>query len=432
MKYHPDRVYDVYAVVLKEARELWDVTARQGSDEDFKLTFDIFTEVVSKNNAELIQRAKDLFETLPQKKCYSNKDILRCTAWMQAPYWVGMDVLLDEHGHSNYSRLLADPRFQYIVERECTLYQKSYIEMNTNRLIRYLSSTYQKYGKKTYTVSPGLAFALQHTELRKMPAELLALPYPCIYLAMPPKTFTIYHEETGTHDVEGAYLVEDKSVTPRAWKIMLAGSPNENSASDDDDALYHYTMILEDGKTLEECIQETVRLATDGTAVRGTVDGKDVVSGGLAQAQLEIFKSLQAQLMNVFKYAACVCLYAMHPDAEVEGFIEDPEYRALYNRAMKAKGPKRKKLFKRANEIKGDVRLRLGGSVTVSREEREAAQAPKRKGTKHSVRTYVQSHWQHYWKKNADGVKERTYKRKEAFWKGAKDLPVTVKQHHLK
>jgi hypothetical protein len=91
-------------------------------------------------------------------------------------------------------------------------------------------------------------------------------------------------------------------------------------------------------------------------------------------------------------------------------------------------------LFQRAEKVRGEPRLLLGGSVTVSREERDAATTPKTrgKGSKHKVRTYVQAHWQHYRVKHDDGEYGRKYILKKAYWKGAKDLPVSDKIHQIK
>ena len=434
MEYHPDKIQRSTQRVLNEAREIWKTVFKNGKDEDFKTTYNIFEWKLKPRIKESIDRVSPIFAELSQAECLENQDILDCTTWMQAPYWVATEVILKELGYASFSRLLTDKRYQHVVESECDFHHKTQLEMNTPRVLRYLLSAYMHFGRKLYTVSPGLAFTLQHTELKKMPAELLTLPYPCIYLVMPPNTFSIYNIETGIHPVEGAYIVEDTDVTPRSWKIMLTGLANENSINSSDDALYHYNIVLEDGKSLEECIEMTVRFATEGLSVRGTVAGQEIVTGDMPEEELEIFHKSKAQLIQVFKYAACVCLYATHPDAEVEVFNESPEYRSLYNRAMKAKGDKRKKLFKRANESKGDTRLLLGGSVTVSREDRAAALAPRNKGagTKHKVRTYVQAHWQHYRVKADEGGYGRKYLLKKAYWKGAAHLPTTEKKHHVK
>ena len=157
------------------------------------------------------------------------------------------------------------------------------------------------------------------------------------------------------------------------------------------------------------------------------------MSGDLPARELNVFNNLKGQLIDMFKYAACVCLYATHPDAEIEPFNSSPEYQSLYRRALKAKGKKRKDLFQRAAKVRGEQRLLLGGSVTVSREKRaETLEGIRGKGTKHKVRTYVQSHWQHYKVKLENGEYGRKYILKKAYWKGAKDLPVSNKVHQIK
>ncbi len=432
MEYHPDKTVKLFAEMMKVARETWDDIASKGQDEDFETTFKIVEWKLKPRIDEIMKKVGPLIKTMSRAEALNHKELIECTTWMQAAYWAGMDVILREVGFDNYSRLLTDRRYQFVVNSECALHNKSSLELNTIRVLRYMVSTYQHFGKKLFTVSPGLSFTLQHTELRKMPAELLTLPYPCIYLVMPSDTYNIYNNETGVHFVEGAYIVEDKTIVPRSWKIMLTGLANENSVHEEDDALYHYNIILEDGKSLEECIEATVKIATEGLTTRGVIDGCDIVSGDLAKDELDIFNKTKDHLIKVFKYAACVCLYATHPDAEVDAFNASPEYKSLYNRALKAKGDKRKKLFSRASKAKGESRILLGGSVTVSREDRAAAVTPRRKGSTHKVRTYVQGHWQHYRVKHDTGEYGRKYILKKAYWKGAKDLPVTEKRHHVK
>lgn len=433
MEYHPDKISKSVSRVMDVARETWRDIKAKGKEEDFRTTFGIFEWKIKPKVSASMAKAVGLFKELSKAECLGNDELLDCTTWMQAPYWVGMEAVLADVGYENYGKLLIDRRYQQMVGKECEMHGKNSLELNTPRVLRYMVSSYEHFGKKLFTVSPGLSFTLQHTELRKMPAELLTLPYPCIYLVMPKDTFHIYNHETGIHAVEGAYITEDRSVTPRSWKIMLTGLANENSIHQADDALYHYNFILEDGMSLEECITTTVKFATEGLAVRGTIDGCDVVSGDLPQEELDAFIQIKDQLIKVFKYAACVCLYATHPDAEIDAFNSSPEYQSLYKRALKAKGDKRKKLFARANDVKGESRLLLGGSVTVSREDRAAAVAPRRGGgTKHKVRTYVQAHWQHYRVKHDDGEYGRKYILKKAYWKGAKDLPTTEKTHHVK
>ena len=252
MDYHPSRINKTTSRVLNKARKLWKEISNDKVDDNFILPFSIFEMQTKQKVSNTMDRVGELFDNLSKKDCLANPEILDCTIWMQAPYWIAMEAILKEIGFANYSQMLTDPRYRHTVNQECQFHKKDNAELNTMRVMRYMWSAYNHFGKKTYTVSPGLSFTLQHTELRKMPAELLTLPYPCIYLVMPSDTFSIYNHETGTHVVEGAYIVDDHSVHPRSWKIMLTGIANENSVSADDDALYHYNIVLDNEKSLEE------------------------------------------------------------------------------------------------------------------------------------------------------------------------------------
>ena len=138
---------------------------------------------------------------------------------------------------------------------------------------------------------------------------------------------------------------------------------------------------------------------------------------------------------DVIKFSVNIALYSTHPTADCEALHQSPEFQKLYKKAHKAKGARRKNLFKDFNKAKQSGVIVLGGNVNVSRTEREVlTEQSLRKGTgkKHRVRTLVASHWQHYWKGARDSTKRvRTYMRKEAYWKGPELAPITHKTRNL-
>jgi len=425
MEYHPDRTHHVNPNVKEVLQGLWDST-----DGDFitRLGTVMFK---AEQHIDICRKRLPNFN-MEKRKAHSNPAILELLSWMQGPYWVAMEALLAEQEEDwSYARLISDDRFLRVVQFEEEALKMPPEETNTARVLRYCISSYHKYGKKLYVVSPGLAWEMANIQLRKMPSELLHLPHHAIYLTAP-EGYRVYNQYTGWHPLEGMYIVADNAATPRTWRLLLTAGPNDNSVHTLDDALFHFFIKLDADKTVEGCIEATLDDVAKVMQPSRTVDGKTIHNSNLTEQQIEVFGLMRNELKRAFLYAVNVMLYCTHPDAEQEAFNANPEFQNLWNRAHKAKGKKRKDLFARVTAERGPEYIKLGGSVTVSRELRDAVEGGKKKGTKHSVRTYVSSHWQHFWTGPRDGERKRIYKLKRSHWKGAKDLPVSETSRHVR
>ncbi len=441
--YHPDITIKRGAHLLRRARGYWDVARQDLNVADpaqFKEALVRLVEVSEGNLESLRTRAEKLIarvRQLPQeefRRAALTEPLLReYAANMRAPYQAMTEYLLETQETLSFGKLLTDRRYQYCMNAEEHFMPGAGEGLNTDRVLRFAIKTYDLCGRKLYTVAPSLSWQMRNIHLRKMPQELLHAPFPCFYLVCPTEDpFRIYNNDTGWHTVEGLYIMEDTETKPRSWRMLLTAGPNENSVHPEDDALYHYYILLKPGMTLEECIEVSIEHASKSQEISREVDGEPIYSTDLSGEQLEAFQKSKQSLIEAFKYAVNVILYTTHPDAEQEVFNSNPEFQALYKRALKAKGKKRKDLFARASSAKGDDRILLGRSVTVSREEREATETSGRKGSKHRVRTFVAAHWQHYWTGPRDGERERKYLLKKAHWKGDEHAPVSSPTHKVK
>lgn len=425
MDYHPDKAHHVNPEVKSFLKGIWN-----GTPGDF--TTKLYTTL---HAAE--ERAQECHRKIahinPDKaEMLNNPNIIELLSWIQGPGWVGMESLLEEQTDEwSYGKLCVDPRFLELVKIEEKTLRMPQEELNTARVLKYCISAYRRYGKKLYVVAPGLSWEMLNIKLRKMPSELLHLPFHALYLTAPAQ-LKVYNRFTGWHPLEGMYIVADNAVSPRTWRILLTAGPNEKSVHIKDDALFHFFIKLSDGQTIEECIENTLNDVDAAHDVSREIDGKTIHNSPMTDDQLDIFGMMREHLKKAFLYAVNVMLYATHPDAEQEAFNANPDFQKLWKRAHRAKGKKRKDLFARAKDAKGPTYIKLGGSVTVSRELRDAVESSKGKGTKHSVRTYVAAHWQHFWVGPRDGERKRIYKLKKSHWKGAKDLPVSETSRHVK
>jgi hypothetical protein len=216
------------------------------------------------------------------------------------------------------------------------------------------------------------------------------------------------------------------------------GKPNENALHPEDDAFYHWSLFLKEGATMEQCLELSFGTGEGKYVVTRTVEGakhRHLVSGEMESGEeRSTFVKNLPELKEIFTYVMNVVLYIMHPDAEIAKFNLSEQYDRLRQRALKAQGKKRRKLFDEAKKYQSQVRTLLGGSVVVSRRPKDTGESVgtgKKRG-KLAVQTYVAGHWQSYLTGPRDGERVRVYRHKRPYWKGPKSGPVSSKVHLVK
>jgi hypothetical protein len=364
-----------------------------------------------------------------------------------------MDWLSEQLGVPSFPLLGIDPRMNYVQNMvaldpiEGKPPPMTIEARMTEYVVRHAMFWFTKYGKKAYRVSPGLQWMLENTELRRYPCDDLRLPFPVIYLSLPPK-YMIYNDTTGWHTSEGMYVVEDCNIIPRCWRLILAAKPNEKSVDEYDDAIYHWLVHFPEGRTVEESIQESIDVVykqheageyerilimRDGTERRFMSVGpaNTVIDG----RRLKIFEDMQKTMLPLFRYVMNVVLYSTLPDADIVFSDASPEYAALRRRASHEKNERRRKELKtRASAIGPHPRIILGGSITVSRETKEAQEKEMGDGSRHQkVRSLVSGHWHHFWTGPRKEQDKRNLIKKwvQPYWRGPEAAPLTEKEHVL-
>jgi len=295
----------------------------------------------------------------------------------------------------------------------------------TALLAYYIRFQHKKHQDQVYTVSHDLEFALLNTELRKYPTDMLRLPFPCIYVELPEK-FGVYNRTTGWHPAEGAYVVLEDAMKHRAWRIMMTGRPQEGAPADDD-SLFHFIIEMPEGSTVEEAIKYTFNKFTDQpmTVEEIMVDGKPIkVSRGFeSEEQRDHFRAMEDKMVPVFRYIMNVIIYTMSTEADITFWNASKEYRHLKERALKAKGQKRKKLFSRLKEQDENKRTLLGKNLVVDRKKESVKYGHESGRGKWGVRTYVAGYWNTYW--IGKGRSERQTKLVKPHWRGPEEAPLT-------
>lgn len=271
---------------------------------------------------------------------------------------------------------------------------------------------YELAGKKTYEVSPGLAQRLVDTELRGLKTEDLRLPYPALYICIPPEArLTAEDPTTGSHEVDGIYICEDTArKAGRAWHLLVTAK-SKNPDDKLDDASHFFRVDLPDGITLDEALRRA---------------GDEYLRS--AQANGTQFDLLQQQRWQpMFRFALNTMIYATWPDADIHEAMLNKEARQLWERLQKIpKGsPKRERLRQEFRQMDPRNRVILGRSVP--REPEQTAEHGT--GKPLEVRVRVQGHW----KRQAHG--EGRLLRKtiwiEPYWKGPDDGVLGSAVHRL-
>src|SRR4051812_44631007 len=85
----------------------------------------------------------------------------------------------------------------------------------------YHTSVHHRTGENTYEVSAGLGDRLAHTEVRGLTTADVRLPFPNIYIIVPPEAgLKLNHIKSGEHVCNGFYVTEDlNGGRGRVWKI---------------------------------------------------------------------------------------------------------------------------------------------------------------------------------------------------------------------
>lgn len=448
-KKHADKLRKMWSEIV-DSRLLEDVQEFQAAVVQYVLRVTEYMELYSADTAPMAESDAERFTEKLKKTPLWQRVIIK----MEYPYVI-FDWLAEQIGVPSIPLLGLDARSAMVHSLIVTdavdgvpIYQTMSEEnLMTESIVRNTCYWFKHYGRKAYRVSSGLQWMLENTELRKYPCEDLRLPFPVIYLSLPPK-YQVFNDVTGWHTAEGLYIVEDVNTIPRCWRLILLAKPNNASVDEYDDAIYHWLVHFPDGVSVEAAIQESIDIVyaqhEAGEYSRTVIlrDGthknyKSIVSANLMNDRcLEIFKEMQKTLLPLFRYVMNVVLYATLPDADAVMSDANPEYMALRRRAAHEKnGRKRKELNTRANAIGAHPRIVLGGSIVVSRETKEAQEDVSGDGTrKQKVRSLVSGHWHHFWTGPRKEQDKRNLVKKwvQPYWRGPEAAPLTEKEHVLR
>jgi hypothetical protein len=411
-KVHPERLEANIGAEYAEVKALWDSCQVASFDTQVSLYYAEFISYLQKNKMSEVR--------------YRN--------FINAAMWPPMEaVIAASPDPDSFTVVSSTPEIASLYRVFMQIYSVGsgadasvFREMLLTTFVAYyIRYQHQKHRSQIYTVSPDLEHALLHTELRKYPVDMLQLPFPCIYVELP-EQFRVYNRITGWHAAEGAYVVSDDATQHRSWRIMMTGKPQEG-AFEDDDSLFHFTMEMPEGSTVEDAIKHTFSKFIDSPMVEEEVEINGnickVRRGFESEEQRDHFKNMEDKMVPVFRYIMNVVIYTMSTDADITFWNASKEYRRLRDRAMKAQGSKRKKLFSRLNSVDAEPRTLLGRNLVVDRKKDSVEYGQATGRGKWAVRTYVAGYWNTYWV--GKGRTERRTMLVKPHWRGPEEAPLT-------
>jgi len=293
--------------------------------------------------------------------------------------------------------LTGNPDFSRLLAPLCV--RQNLAQLHTVGHMQYHVAAHRMTGKKTYDVQPGLAERLKNTELRGLTADDLHLPFPSIYLVVPPEAeLQIYNTESDWHKVVGIYITEDVDAKGyRCWRFLVCGEPKPREVmgvKDDNDALIFFHVPLPVGSPLTEAVAKAQE-ECDEDVKRDSKWAKNAAN------------FMKNDWPHIFRWAMNVVLYISMEGAESEDVIANEEARHIVEqmKGLPNGSGKKNKLGGRLSKMQQCQRIILGKSVTVQKG-----------GWSLTVRVLVSGHW-----RNQPFGPGRMYRRIqwiEPYWKG--------------
>lgn len=138
---------------------------------------------------------------------------------------------------------------------------------------------FRRCGFPVYNFSQNLINSLMVTNQNNIETSFIRFPHETTYLSFEGNTFTIYHTDTGDHNVHGAFITQEEDNGFRYWRILLCGESNKNSKpelGEYDDALFYYRIKFPKNTSIKETILDCIER-----------DGDDLFTNDLYLKQMD-------------------------------------------------------------------------------------------------------------------------------------------------
>lgn len=299
-----------------------------------------------------------------------------------------LDVFPSIQGDS-YKDFLTHPEMQRNMD---SLMDMGYGTATSTMNMFYHLFLMKRHGEKIFVIEPDLALMLAHTDIRGITGDVLKTPYREQFFVLPENLdfMTLYDPKTGNHPIGGMYVAYEGE----EFRMLVVGRPNENSKDPLDDTFAYFRYSF-DGRDLKEQVREHIE--------RNRKDSMIALTGG--SYNLDIAE-------RIFNFILNVLLYVTSTEADL--YFE--AWKDVAPKVARMSGKERGRQIARLKASNRFLKIRMGRSVRLTPEQREAYAA----GRVLAKRTLVMGHWQHYW--IGVGRTEQTLKWRQPFWRGHGEL----------
>jgi hypothetical protein len=284
-----------------------------------------------------------------------------------------------------------------------------------------------------YSMSEGLVYSLLGTRLREVYPDDVRLPFPGLFVEIPPGILKINNNLTGSHEVRALSICEGNPMFPegsgdgfrmfesgRRILVMVYCEPNEQSIdAGDDNILYLNIPVYNPEKSIETLLQEDREIVGEALAIQEDRDGGEFV--GQPKTFGEIRQLIRSFVINFL-------LYLRSPEADIRHANAD----RITRLRKEKKGSKKHRV--QIERLQKEPSWLAGSKIVLRPDLREAVRESlsRRKGKSLTFKVLVSGFWRKQWygKKTPENPKgtEQRPKWIEPYVRGG-ELPGTVLGH---
>lgn len=275
------------------------------------------------------------------------------------------------------------------------------------RAVMHAMACWERQGQQAYVVGPQVGAALASTDLTGIRSDCIGdMAADCVYVALRDSDVKIFGGSTGWHRLSGMYLMRtlrciDKKIRP-ALSLVLWGAPNERASGPLDDAVFWFSLPVDDGKHDLEQIYGDGPVFPSVEECEADVFGWEELTLSSA-AGPEDRKMIAEYLRQAFRLAMNLIVYLASQDADVELDRTTEERRVeLETKRDRCRKPGKLKRFERQIAALPQHVVRYVGAK-LEHELGATTPGGASGGTRAAPRRHVvRPHWRSYWVGSGD------------------------------
>lgn len=261
-----------------------------------------------------------------------------------------------------------------------------------------LCAAYRMYGQQAFVIGPRLREMFNATSLEGVPADMLKMPFPCLYIALPDCPWQIWGGPTQWHNLTGVMVNYNEA--NHAFLFYLWGAENENSRVAGDDASFWFSIDANEADRMEVDL-ETYLLTIMSDRDRDSSDAHPELAFDNDAERQRIYNRVEDTALNVLRVVMNMLIYLTSNEPEqrplrkseeerkqrqqIKRKLDDIENSKMRDRQKRRKGEKLQKQLAKLSDAQVTW---LGQSI-----EEAAGQTHDRQPGRKCVRHWVRGHW---------------------------------------